>query len=118
MEILKNVKHLFESDEESLEFLRILENQFVQEIPLLRSYFEGDDLIRLKKVTHKLKATFKNLDLDPIKEAIILLDELNDGSRSKEDLRVYYIQFNTAFSILEHHLDENIKSYDSNSNFS
>lgn len=118
MEILKNVKHLFESDEESLEFLRILENQFDQEIPLLRGFFEGNDLVHLKKVTHKLKATFKNLDLEPIREAIILLDETNDGRHDREDLREYYIQFNTAFSILEHHLDENIRSYTTGSNIS
>ncbi len=111
MDVLVNVRYLLESEDEIIEFIQILNDQMNTEIPVLVENFEKKDYVSLKKITHKLKATFKNLDINPIKDYITQLDERNNPGYDTASLQIYYTSFMEEFKIFDEALKTESSKY-------
>ncbi len=93
IDIFKNIRHLTETDEDILFFVNALIEQNEKDIPLIDRYIDDINLVELKRVTHKVKSTFKHLNISPITEYIVSLDEENQPNCSIDLLTYHHRKF-------------------------
>jgi hypothetical protein len=93
IDLFKNIRHLTETDDDILFFVNAIIEQYQNDVPLLTKHINDNNFVELKKTSHKLKSTFKHLDIQPITEFICELDENNQPNSTTEFLRYFYNKF-------------------------